>query len=205
MISSILTLYKKYKLKRILKNNKYIDISKSAIIKVGTHFDFRVPRNTVGVIIGDNSMISCNFIFESSEGFIKIGNRTYINNGTNLISRSSIEIGDDVTIAWGCYIYDHNSHSLDWRDRVEEKQKYSNHLCVEQFAMSKTWKNVKTSPIKICNKAWIGFNVVILKGVTIGEGAVIGACSVVTKDVPPYSIVAGNPAKVIRMLDKELD
>ncbi|MGC8751800.1 DapH/DapD/GlmU-related protein, partial [Hydrotalea sp.] len=62
----------------------------------------------------------------------------------------------------------------------------------------KNWEKVKSSPIKIADKAWIGFNVIILKGVTIGEGAIVGAGSVVTKDVPPYAVVAGNPAKIIK-------
>ncbi|MBK8021791.1 MAG: hypothetical protein IPK19_10285 [Chloroflexi bacterium] len=54
------------------------------------------------------------------------------------------------------------------------------------------------APIRICDKAWIGFNAVILKGVTIGEGAIVGAGSVVTKDVPAWTVVAGNPARIIR-------
>ena len=56
------------------------------------------------------------------------------------------------------------------------------------------------APITIEDKVWIGFGVNILKGVTIGEGAVIGACSVVTKDIPPYAVAVGNPARVVRNL-----
>lgn len=64
-------------------------------------------------------------------------------------------------------------------------------------------KNFFVEPVVICENVWIGMRVVILPGVVVGEGAVIGACSVVTKDVPPCAIVAGNPAKVIRYRDKE--
>jgi galactoside O-acetyltransferase len=64
----------------------------------------------------------------------------------------------------------------------------------------KEWDHIAHAPVAISNRAWIGFNVSILKGVTIGEGAVVGACSVVTRDVPPYSLVAGNPARVVRTL-----
>ena len=64
----------------------------------------------------------------------------------------------------------------------------------------KNWKHVAHAPVRVKDKAWIGFNVSILKGVTIGEGAVIGACSVVTRDIPPYALAVGNPAKVIRSL-----
>ena len=57
-------------------------------------------------------------------------------------------------------------------------------------------------PVRIGNKAWIGFNVIILKGVTVGEGAMVAAGSVVRHDVPAYTLVAGNPAVVVRSLSR---
>jgi galactoside O-acetyltransferase len=66
----------------------------------------------------------------------------------------------------------------------------------------KDWSNVVCRPVIIQDKAWIGFNVIILKGVTIGTGAIVGAGSVVTKDVPAYCIAGGNPARVIRELSQ---
>ncbi|MCZ8192279.1 MAG: DapH/DapD/GlmU-related protein, partial [Microcystis sp. LE19-338.1B] len=60
--------------------------------------------------------------------------------------------------------------------------------------------DIQSAPVVIEDHVWIGFNVGILKGVTIGKGAIIGAGSVVTKDVEPFTVVAGNPAKIIKRL-----
>ena len=57
---------------------------------------------------------------------------------------------------------------------------------------------LEKGPIRVGNACWIGDNVTILSGVAIGDGAVVGACSVVTRDVPPFSIAVGNPARVIK-------
>ncbi|MGN6285701.1 MAG: acyltransferase [Afipia sp.] len=59
------------------------------------------------------------------------------------------------------------------------------------------------APVRICRGAWIGARSIILKGVTIGEGAIIGAGSVVAADVPPFTIAGGNPARVIRALSAD--
>ena len=67
------------------------------------------------------------------------------------------------------------------------------------------WGNVESSPIIIEDDVWIGFKSSILKGVTIGRGAIVAAGSVVTKAVPEYSLVAGNPAVVIRRLERSPD
>jgi galactoside O-acetyltransferase len=64
------------------------------------------------------------------------------------------------------------------------------------------WSTTESAPIKISKGAWIGARSMILKGVTIGKGAVVGAGSVVTKDVPDWTVVAGNPARVVKVIKK---
>jgi galactoside O-acetyltransferase len=152
-------------------------------------------------MIGDKSMVGCQFIFESEKGHISIGNNCFVNSGTKLISRTSINIGNHVTISWGCTIYDHNSHSLDY---VERRNDIINQLkdyhSGNNFIMSKNWEPVKSKPIVIEDDVWIGFDVVILSGVKIGKGAIIGARSVVREDVEPWTVVIGNPAKIVKRL-----
>ena len=111
------------------------------------------------------------------------------------MAADKVEIGAGVLIAWGCSIVDHNSHSIEWKLRENDTKLWIQGL--------KEWDHVKVAPVKICDHAWIGFNSIILKGVTIGNGAVVAAGSVVTKDVAPYTVVGGNPAKVIRVLSQE--
>lgn len=198
----LIDIYRKYKLNKIISSLRCIeDINKEAIILPSARFDIRKQSEKKRIHIGKDSMIGCSFIFESDQGNIRIGERTYIGGGTTLISRSSIEIGNDVTMAWGIYVYDHNSHSLDWRERANDiSQQNDDYRKGRNFIDNKNWDVVKTAPIKICDKAWIGFNAIILKGVTIGEGAIVAAGSVVTKDVPAWSVVAGNPATVVKWL-----
>lgn len=205
MLRRILNFYRRLKRNRFIKKNKdKIKIDDNAILLDSASFDFRVERKCEAVTIKENSMVGCNFIFESEQGFIEIGKGTFINGGTNLISRSKIKIGDDVTIGWGCYLYDHNSHSLNWRYRCEDIQsQIKDYREKNNFIKSKNWAVVESDEIIIENKVWIGFDVLILKGVTVGEGAIIGAKSVVTKDVEPWTVVAGNPAKFIKKLYKD--
>ncbi len=185
--------------RRLVKDD-ILRIGKGSQLKINA-LDIRFAGRPSRVEIGKHCTLECNFIFESAEGHIKIGDRTSIGNST-LISRNNIEIGDDVIISWGCWIYDHNSHSLDWRDRLEDSRVIAASKNTHELLANKDWSHVKSAPIRIGDKVWIGFNAVILKGVTIGEGAVVGAGAVVTKDVPPYAVVAGNPAKVVRQMEK---
>lgn len=194
-------------IKKIFKKNKNTKIPSSVSVGNGTvlmpQVTFRYDVNSENPIkIGNDCMLNCNFIFESSQGEIEIGDRTFINAGTNLISRSKIKIGNDVTIAWDCVLYDHNSHSLNWKERqhdlVQQLQDYRNG---HNFTENKNWNSVKSRPIIIEDKVWIGFGSTILNGVTIGEGAIIGAKSVVRNNIEPYTVVAGNPAVIIKKLE----
>lgn len=145
--------------------------------------------------IGGQSIIEGNLIFERSGAAIKIGRDTFIGNKTSLICSENIQIGSGVLISWGCTLIDQDAHSLHWDERKND---------VSEWAKGrKEWTHVIRRPIVIHDKAWVGFNSIILKGVTIGEGAVVGAGSVVTKDVAPYTLVAGNPAKLIKELKSE--
>lgn len=203
MINLLKRIYTKlfYNPYNIVNKNPNINIGTSTILLKSTQF--RILK-TNKVIIGKESMVGCNFIFESGEGEIEIGNNTFINMGTDIIARTRISIGNNVMISWGCTIYDHNSHSLDWKERVKDLNKTIIAYNEKKDVLDgKNWDVVRQSPIIIEDKVWIGFGCTILAGVTIGEGAVIGSHSVIRKDVEPWSVMIGNPAVLVKKLNHE--
>jgi acetyltransferase-like isoleucine patch superfamily enzyme len=139
--------------------------------------------------IGSESVVLGFLCFERAGATISIGDNTFIND-SHIITASNVFIGNNVLISWGVTIVDHNSHSLLYSERLGD--------FLDWKQGKKDWSNVICKPVSVGDKAWIGFNSIILKGVNIGEGAIVGAGSVVTKDVPAWTIVAGNPAKIIR-------
>ena len=180
----------------------YGDISKTTI-DFGINIRAEIPVEKKLLHVKDGGIISGNYIFESGKGQISIGSDCYIGNST-FISHSRITIGNHVTIAWGSTIYDHDSHSLNYLNRRKDiEDEYQDITQSRNFIENKDWTNVKTSPIVIHDDVWIGMNCIILKGVTIGCGAIVGAGSVVTHDVPAWTVVAGNPAKVVKYLKQE--
>ena len=158
-------------------------------------------KDRVYITIGNESVIKGNFVIENESGNISIGDRSFIGGG-NFISIERIEIGNDVLISWGGTFMDNNAHSLNWEDRSKDVQDWKKGIEENKIGAYKNWKNVSSAPIIIKDKAWIGFDVIILKGVTIGVGSVVAAGSVVTKDVTDYTVVAGNPATFVKNLEK---
>ncbi|MCS6153485.1 acyltransferase [Shewanella baltica] len=171
------------------------------ILQKSFKLDIRVNSEEKRICIGEKNFLGCALVLESDTGYIEIGNSCFINGGTNIISRSSVIIGDFVTIAWGVTIYDHDSHSLNYLDRRNDIEQQLNDFTSGNFIRNKNWAFVSSAPIVIKNDVWIGMNVIILKGVTIGEGAIIAAGAVVTKNVDPWTIVAGNPAKYVKSIN----
>jgi len=113
---------------------------------------------------------------------IVIGDGTSIHNYFHCGAAESVIIGKNVLIAGRVYITDHD-HTFDKKDLLPINA------------------GLTVSPVVIDDEVWIGEGAVILKGVTVGKRAVIGANAVVTKNVPPNAIVGGVPAKVIRFID----
>ena len=144
--------------------------------------------------IGNQSIVECELQVFQFGGRITIGEKCYLGQNSKNRSANAIEIGDNVLIAHNVNIIDTNAHEIDAEERISS---YNSYLSEGTF---NTVGSVQTARIKIENKAWINFNAIILKGVTIGEGAIVAAGAVVTKDVAPYSVVAGNPARMIKML-----
>lgn len=185
--------WKQYQQYIIVGENTIID--SSAYIKI-----FNLPHFPDKCLaIGENSHIFSRFSFLRSNAKIQIGNRCQLGN-SHFIAAEKIEVGDDVIMAWGCTIMDTDSHSPISRERSRDVAQclsdYRNNP--DNFIQNKDWSQVRSTPIRLGNKCWIGFDVAILKGVTVGEGAIIGARSVVTHDIPPYTVAAGNPARPIK-------
>lgn len=143
--------------------------------------------------IGNNAKIMGRMV-SSNGGKIEVGNNFYMGIDTLIGASNSIKIGDCVIISNDVRIYDNNNHPTDPKARERmSKEGFSN----DNWA----WKHAQSAPVVIEDNVWIGQYCTILKGVTIGKGSIVGTRAVVTKDVPPYTVVAGNPAKVVKKIE----
>lgn len=190
---------------RHLRKAPQIDqIGAGTLLAAGFNLDIRFGTKNDRVFIGSNSVLQCAITLERDRGTVHIGNSTFIGS-SRLICANRIEIGNDVLIAWNCTIVDHDAHSSNWYERSQDVANWRRGLLdgVSEAAASKDWSVVPSGPVYIKDKVWIGFGSTVLKGVTVGEGAIIGAGSVVTRDVPPWSVAAGNPARVLKQLEPQ--
>ena len=173
----------------VCKNNSLVQLGKNII------FNQKCILNGDGIVkIGDNVMLGYElsphfygfYILIQARGknsTISIGNNTVFSNDITIIAESEIIIGERCLIGDRLTIYDNDGHEIDPSTRTRS------------FG--------KTAPVNIGNNVWIGSVVTILKGVTVGDNSIIAANSVVIKDVPANAIVAGNPARIVKVLSQE--
>lgn len=137
---------------------------------------FRSNRNRA-VILGDFASVYPPTMFDiGPRGRVRIGDFAMLN-GPRIVCDQSIDIGAFSLIAWNVVLMDCYRAPKDW----------------------------KKKPIRIGKNVWIGFDSIILPGVTVGDGAIVGARSVVKEDVPAYFTVAGNPARIVARYDQRLE
>lgn len=144
------------------------------IIENNVHINSSRRSNPIG---GDTKTI----LFAKENGTIRIGNNVGISNCT-LVAHEKIVIEDNVLLGGSVKIYDTDFHWVDYEARMNQK-------------------DAKTAPVIVKSGAFIGGHSIILKGVTIGQKSVIGAGSIVTRNVPDCEIWAGNPAKFVRKIE----
>lgn len=168
--------------KVFIPNADNLQIAANSQVQIGEIWDHTnysnstfsiAPRGKV-ILGGSFTFYTGIFLRVENEAVLKIGNGGYMNNNVTINCFKSITIGDGAVISKGVNIRDSDSHTIDGKaDQVSQ-------------------------PISIGNRVWIGLNATILKGVTIGDGAVIAAGAVVNRDVPPNCLVGGVPAKIIK-------
>lgn len=174
------------------KNKSLLDFCGPGAEIRGT-IEKRHPQSYISV--GEKSRIDGYVVTELATSRVSIGKNTLVGPNTIIDCVSKVTIGDNVLISYECVFSDSDNHSLSYSKRKND---------LENWRLGQQdWTAVNTAPILVNRGAWIGARAIILKGVTIGEGAVVGMGSVVTRDVPPFTVVAGNPAKEIRKLPEE--
>ena len=131
------------------------------------------------VLLGKSNLFKECVVFDlnSPGAIISVGDRTFINKETYIVSTQHVSIGSDCSISWRVSIMDSDFHRVIGQREIEDS---------------------RGAPVRIGKHVWIGANALILKGVSVGDGAIIAAGSVVTDDVPERSLVAGVPARVVR-------
>jgi acetyltransferase-like isoleucine patch superfamily enzyme len=146
------------------------------------------------ISIGKNSHIRGQLMTFGHGGNIEIGDYCFVGKYTNIWSAKNIKIGNRVLIAHNVNIFDSDTHPIDSKERHENFKEIITRGYPKKI-------DLKEKSIIIHDDVWVGACSIILKGVTIGEGAVVGAGSVVTKDVEAYTLVVGNPAKFVKKIE----
>jgi acetyltransferase-like isoleucine patch superfamily enzyme len=180
-------------LKKIINNSKAIVGNRVSFLEK-SHL-YNISKNKSSIEIGNDSVIAGELLTFAHGGKIKIGDFCFIGKDTRIWSDTNIIIGDRVLISHNVNIHDNNSHPINPIDSHNHFKE------IKKQGHPKTMDGLNGKEIIIKDDVWIGFNSIIMKGVTIGEGSIIAAGSLVLKNVPPFCIYGGNPSKLIKKIN----
>lgn len=180
---------------------QYIEVHPTALISPNATIQLynfpKIPR--VMLRIGEMSHVFGHFALLREDATINIGDRCQIG-ASHFISGTKITLGNDVIVSWGCSFIDTDNHAVAWEDRKNDVLEcYADYMNdPRNMVATRAWKGVNFEPVHIGSRSWVGFNSIILKGVSLAENTVVGAGSVVPRSCnEPNSILAGNPAKKV--------
>jgi acetyltransferase-like isoleucine patch superfamily enzyme len=164
---------------RARARRKGADVHLHGMSFLGRRVELTAPAGSGRLVVGPWCWLGDDTALRSHSGRVTIGAKVVIGGGSTVNSYLDVSIGDGALLAGGVHITDFD-HRIDRTDIAIKDQ------------------GVVTSPVRIGADVWLGRGVTVLRGVDIGRGSVVGAHAVVTRDIPPYSVAAGVPARVIR-------
>ncbi len=170
-------------------------VHETAYIETTYSFHFFRSKIERAIEVGQGASTYLGTMFDvGPQGRVKLGKYVLVH-GARIICDAEINIGDYALISWNVVLMDTYRLPFDGKARQEELERIP--FRSPRLAAAE----IPARPINIQRNVWIGLEACVLPGVTLGEGSVIGARSVVAEDVPPFTVVAGNPARVVRRLE----
>lgn len=146
----------------------------------------------IGLTTGTGCRLEALPLQKLNKPCIQLGKDVQLNDYVHIGAIQEITIGDEVLIASKVFITDHNHGSFD------------QHTSGEELLMAPINRPLYAKPVHIGSRCWLGENVVILPGVSLGEGCIVGASAVVTKSFPPYSLIIGNPGRLYKRFNFDI-
>lgn len=175
-----------------VRNRRRGVVDAAALLYPGARLINNLGRRDA-IRIGPGTIVKGELMVFGHGGCIRLGSHCFVGEQTRIWSALDVHIGDRVLLAHQVNVFDNQTHPLRAADRHAQFLAILGGRHPDRI-------DLREAAVRIEDDAWIGCQSVILSGITIGRGAIVAAGSVVTRDVPAFCIVAGNPATTVRVL-----
>ena len=167
-------------------------------LRLGLGARLLTPNGERRVCIGRDCAIR-GIIRCEGAGEAVLGDEVYVGDGVIVSVRARVEIGDGALLAHGAQVFDNDTHPLDAETRARHFRAI---LKTGPKGVRPDDFEIPAAPVRIGPRCWLGFSSAVMKGVTLGEDAIVAAGAMVVADVPARSTVAGNPARIVKSADR---